>query len=115
MTDTLSADLSVFVKKTSLLMKGLPEAVGTAALERVQELTPVKTGNLRASWRVIPTSESIVIGTNVEYAPRIEYGFVGTDKLGRSYHVDGRHMLGQTLFELPQITEREINKLRARL
>lgn len=27
-----------------------------------------------------------VMGTNVEYARRIELGFVGTDKLGRSYN-----------------------------
>ena len=48
---------------------------------------PVDTGNLRSSitHRVVSDEEARV-GTNVDYAARIEFGFKDTDKLGRSYN-----------------------------
>ena len=43
----------------------------------------VRTGRLRASitGRVSPDGFSAVIGTNVEYAPRLEMGFSGTERV----------------------------------
>ena len=47
---------------------------------------PVDTGNLRGSITHGMVSDTEAwIGTNVEYAARIEYGFNGTDALGRHY------------------------------
>ena len=45
----------------------------------------VQTGNLRRSinTRAI-NDETVSIGTPVEYGPRLEYGFVGRDALGRN-------------------------------
>ena len=37
--------------------------------------------------------EEAVIGTNVEYAARVEFGFEGTDSLGRTYDQKGQSYL----------------------
>lgn len=39
------------------------------------------------------------------YARRIEYGFVGTDKRGRSYNQQGRYFVAQTVAETPALAE----------
>lgn len=50
----------------------------------------VVTGNYRRSWntRIVKTGDGIsaVVGTNAVYGPRLEYGFSGTDSLGRNYN-----------------------------
>lgn len=62
-----------------------------------KRLCPVDTGRLRSSI----TSELgkdgdgllAVVGTNVEYAARIEFGFHGTDSLGREYDQEAQPFL----------------------
>ena len=51
-----------------------------------KRLVPVDTGRLRGS--ITNEVEETIgrVGTNVEYARRIELGFVGTDILGRKYN-----------------------------
>lgn len=84
-----------------------PQAVAEEIKNRVQELTPVETGRLRASWQVVQEDEDhISIETNVEYARRINYGFVGTDSLGRHYDQAGVHMVEQAMQEAPDIADR---------
>ncbi len=95
------------------------------AVATVKALTPVRTGNLRAGWTVIRGNEAVpaegqvsnpdeviaqlhygdkvAIVNPVVYAARIEYGFVGTDSLGRHYDEKGRGMMQQTVALLPQI------------
>lgn len=84
-----------------------PRLVAEEIKNRIQELTPVETGRLRASWQVVvEDDEHISIETNVEYARRINYGFVGTDSAGRSYDQAGRHMVEQAMQEAPEIADR---------
>ena len=53
----------------------------------VQEGAPYKTGTLRRSIHVEPVSSSkMLVGTDLPYARRLEYGFIGPDKLGRIYN-----------------------------
>jgi HK97 gp10 family phage protein len=53
----------------------------------VQEGAPYKTGTLRRSIHVEPvTSSKMLVGTDLPYARRLEYGFIGPDKLGRVYN-----------------------------
>jgi Bacteriophage HK97-gp10, putative tail-component len=69
--------------------------------EEARMLVPVDTGNLqrhihtnrveetptRQTMQVVPFDESgNEYGFDPPYARRIEYGFIGTDKLGRHYH-----------------------------
>jgi len=96
-------------------------AIVTDFLARVKERTPVRTGYLRASWTVVTAQsaagvtggdggigdlhygDGCLIVNPAVYARRVEFGFVGTDSLGRHYNEKGRGMLTQTVNELPQI------------
>lgn len=49
-------------------------ACGETAVGYAQELVPVDTGNLRGSISYAVDGDDCYIGTNVEYAPYIEFG-----------------------------------------
>lgn len=73
-----------------------PEAVYTAATEYAADVikcpaTPVDTGQYRASIRADnPVVEGggpvSYVGSPMPQTLRLEYGFIGTDSLGRVYH-----------------------------
>ena len=68
-------------------------AVEASALDyqnTVRERTPVDTGHLRNGWtvRVLGEAEREVFNP-VVYALRRNYGFAGTDSLGRTYNEPG--------------------------
>lgn len=73
---------------------GLENGVGSAALQIEQEaktIVPVKTGALRDSIHTEhrvnePQKQEFAVLPDTPYAARIEFGFVGTDSLGRNYH-----------------------------
>jgi len=52
------------------------EAIGLKAEGYAKKLAPVDTGNLRNSITHATDKDSAYIGTNVEYAPYQEYGFI---------------------------------------
>lgn len=103
------------------------------ALAAVKALTPVRTGNLRANWTVVKGDEAlpaagatddamrvietlhygdkVAIVNPVIYAARVEYGFVGTDSLGRHYDQKGRGMMQQTVAMLPEIARRATQRV----
>lgn len=67
----------------------------------IVEATPVKTGYLRASWKpnvnsIDAEASTLEVGDVFElintavYARRVEFGFMGTDSLGRRYNQPGR-------------------------
>lgn len=123
-----SGDVTRWVNKAkdkgNLLFAKIAMAVDT----RIKELTPVKTGFLRANWIVTThlsdqsdlaaalvdtkIGETIYIVNHVVYARRVEYGFVGTDSLGRHYNQQGHHMVQQTMAELPQIIKKAVQEVR---
>jgi hypothetical protein len=108
-------------------------AIAFDLVARVQELTPVKTGFLRSNWTAILPHEAepvagraspasaaiqratvgqvITILNPTVYARRIEYGFVGEDKLGRYYNQPGRHMVGQTMAEAETISANALRRI----
>jgi HK97 gp10 family phage protein len=51
----------------------LPKA-GTAVQETAVKLAPVDTSNLKTRINFKVKGDSVIIGTNVEYAPYVEYG-----------------------------------------
>lgn len=67
----------------------LLKQIGTKCVRAAKRLCPVDTGRLRTSIveELRHDGEGLleVVGTNVEYAPRIELGYTGTDSLGRTY------------------------------
>lgn len=66
-------------KKTQALL-----AIGAAAEGHAKALTPVDTGRLRNSISHAASGDAAYIGTNVEYAPYVEFG---------SVHNKAHHML----------------------
>lgn len=124
-----TVDVSRFVLKAKENMNGVFRAIAQEALTRVKELTPVKTGYLRANFvaTLDPSSvrpsqggdttsaaaiseakagDVIHIVNPVIYARRIEFGFTGQDAKGRSYSQPGRGMVQQVVTELPGIAQR---------
>lgn len=129
---TGGVDFAVSVRRWVEQAKGRAQdafqATAMDAAGRVKELTPVKTGYLRANWvdltslsalpkpsmaatiggsiRNAKLGDTIYVVNPVAYARRIEYGFVGEDSLGRRFNQHGRGMVAQTVTELPAIAQR---------
>jgi hypothetical protein len=122
-----SVDVASWVDKALMRAEQAFQATAQGAVNRVKDLTPVKTGYLRANWTAIhagdaeptpgavpdamdaissaPLGSTLVVLNPVVYARRVEYGFVGEDSLGRHYNQPGRHMTQQTVSEMPSIAE----------
>lgn len=122
---------------TSLLrnsVQGLAKAAATTIPNGGR--VPVKTGNLARSVVVddkppkvieglatgdyslgianIRPGEPIYIGWQARYARRQNYGFVGTDSLGRTYNQSGYGFAEAAAAQWPQIVRAEAAKLGAR-
>jgi len=103
--------------------------------EGVVRDTPVDTGFLSTSWQpsigqplagegnggtsmqVSAIAASVVAGdiywmtNNAAYARRIEYGFVGTDSLGRTYNQKGRFFVRKNIRRARYIVEKLVGEL----
>ena len=58
-------------------MTTIHETVIRARLPGVSRRTPVRTGTLQASWDVTADATAGTIGSDVSYAPPVEYGVPG--------------------------------------
>lgn len=63
------------VAKSAVLMQG-----------NIASRAPVDTGRLKGSVNHSVQDSEAEVFVNVEYAPRVEYGFRGQDSLGRTIH-----------------------------
>ena len=66
--------------------------------------TPYKSGTYRRGWHletVVKTPErcTVIVGNDQPQGPRLEYGFVGADKLGRVYNQAARPHIRPALDE----------------
>lgn len=137
--DPLIAALDQWIARAREKQDLVLQAIAQDALARVKELTPVRTGYLRANWTVVRGSMATQITTTndeslrdaeslkvtltlqagdqfslinpVAYARRVEYGFVGTDSLGRHFDQKGAGMMTRTIAELPQIADRAVERI----
>ena len=74
---TFETNLGEFEKATKKQLAVAAEIIGGMAESHAKELCPVDTGNLRNSITHTTEEETtVVIGTNVEYAPYVELGTV---------------------------------------
>lgn len=110
--------------------------------EEVVRNTPVKFGNLRGHWtagigtppsggangldpggaisvaRLNAVAATLVMGqtyyavNGAPYAARLEYGFVGTDALGRTYNQAPRAFVRNTIARAPQIAEDALARIK---
>jgi hypothetical protein len=51
----------------------------------------------------LPLGETFYLLNNAAYAPRLEYGYTGTDSAGRTYAQEGRAFVRGTMAEAPRI------------
>jgi hypothetical protein len=123
-TDPFSTQIDAFISKAGVRMNAVFDATVQDIVARLKEVTPVRTGYLRSNWIAVSDgsqlpvrdddsvgfsvtdvhmARTVIILNPVVYARRINYGFVGKDKLGRTYHQAGRHMVEQVISEIPQI------------
>mgnify|MGYP000440907550 CR=1 FL=1 len=81
-------------ESTAALMAGAQLVVNAA-----QAKAPVLTGTLRRSIRAEAIGNDVVVGTDLPYARRIEFGFNGADSRGRVYHQAAKPYLRPALDE----------------
>ena len=84
----LAALLKAFGASCEEMDKNITKAVKLTANEYkndVQKVAPYKTGTYRRSIHVEMSGKVALVGTNLPYAKRLEYGFADVDSLGRVY------------------------------
>lgn len=69
---------------------------------------PVKTGNLKRSITIRIEKDRAYIGTNVEYAARVEFGFSNADSRGRKYNQPARPYLRPAFDENKDRAKQEV-------
>ena len=131
--DPFSRAVQQWISKAGALADQAYLATVLDMVDGVKVLTPVKTGYLRANWTAVragdampiagavtdaaynlsglTAGEDVIVVNPVVYARRVEYGFVGTDSLGRHYNQKGAGMLAQAVSELPQIASAAVERV----
>lgn len=91
-TRRLQRDLRRLASKANDDQLGIALMAGAQLIANAaRSNAPVDTGTLRRSisvsdWFRNGATVAVQIGTNLAYARRIEFGFVGRDSLGRQYN-----------------------------
>jgi hypothetical protein len=127
--DQFATDISRWIAKARGNLNSAYEVTAELALAHVKSLTPVRTGFLRASWTIttgdsaapsgsgddarqeigrLKVGERIVLVNPAPYAMRINFGFVGTDSLGRHYNEKGYHMVEKTIAVMPDLARQAV-------
>jgi hypothetical protein len=133
MADEFSVQVGQWVEKALGRATQAFQATAQDAVARVKELTPVKTGYLRANWTAIQGGDAVPVAgavpdpaeaiaalkigdvvaivNPVVYARRVEFGFVGQDSLGRHYNQAGAGMVQQTIIEVPEMAMQAVTRV----
>lgn len=69
------------------------------------------TGDYSLGLANIKPGDTIYIGWQAKYSRRVNYGFVGTDSLGRTYNQAGRGFAEAAAAEWPSIVQSEATRL----
>lgn len=90
----------------AVIQRILSDGIAAAALpveNDAKRYAPVLTGTLRRSihteTRQSGRKAEAIVGTDVPYARRLEFGFIGADSRGRHYHQTPRPYLRPALDE----------------
>jgi len=98
----LEALLNAFGAFGEEMDKSIIKAVKLTANEYkndVQKVAPYDTGTYRRSIHVETSGHVALVGTNLPYAKRLEYGFAKEDSLGRVYSQKAQPHFRPTLDE----------------
>jgi hypothetical protein len=77
---------------------------------RIKSRAPVKTGDYRRSWNTQLRGTTAIVGTSKPQARRLEFGFVGTDSLGRHYNQAPRPHVRPSIDEIREPFLRAVAK-----
>lgn len=91
---------SLFAEEIQGTMKQVGDLLTERAQAKTWDVFQNPTGQLASTIAPIaPSPFEVQIGVDVPYARRLEYGFVGTDSLGRTYNQAPEPYLQPTLDE----------------
>lgn len=103
----LKSDLTMIAGQAGAAAQRALLQTGADIVDLTKQLTPVDTGNLRHSYGAVPVSSNEVhVGTQVEYAPFVEYG---TSRMSAQPHLTSAFAQSKQTFEV-RLTE-EVKKL----
>ncbi|MFA4972894.1 MAG: HK97-gp10 family putative phage morphogenesis protein [bacterium] len=113
--DGLSKKFQKIVDSANTKMEAAVTVGAMKVMNSAKRKAPYKTGNLRSSIHIESESsgkdEAVVrVGTDVEYARRMEFGFRGTDSRGRKYNQGPHAYLRPALDENKAEVKREIKR-----
>lgn len=133
-----------YAKRFGVAVDAMARQVSQELAQNVVEDTPVDTGFLRSSWQPSLNAPVVAsaaagdpsggavqaqIGTvvaemkagdrfwmvnNAAYALRLEYGFVGTDSLGRTYNQSGRYFVTDNMKRADAVASKIAKELGAK-
>lgn len=86
-------------RKCAYITGNLRSSIHTGGYGGMSDLAKSETGTDIGGKAVKDTSVELHVGTNVEYARRVEYGFNQADRLGRVYHQRSQPYLRPALDE----------------
>ena len=126
--DSLQNGLKGMREVMATILEDAAWAGSLEVMNAAQEKAPVKTGTLRRSIHpeVVEKTDKRVtvrVGPDVPYGARIEFGFVGTDSLGRKYNQGPRPYMrpafeetkGQVIQTMKEtLTETVVNEINSR-
>ncbi len=75
---------------------------------------PDNTGEIELIIADLSIGETLFLGFQAAYGPRMEYGFVGADSLGRIYNQQGFGFVAAAAQDWPQTVKRAEEKVRGR-
>ena len=119
---TITGAASV-VSALSMASRGIRGVIPTALVSgglllenRWKSIAPYRTGTYRRSIHHVLAGFTLMIGTNVPYARRLEYGFSGADSLGRVYHQPAGGYARRAMNETrPLVIAEVVSAIRAQL
>lgn len=83
----LQAAFVAFGKEVEKNKKNALKLAGGAFAADVKRDAPYKTGTYRRSIHVeVLDANTAMVGSDLPYGPRLEYGYADTDALGRTYN-----------------------------
>lgn len=70
---------------------------------------PIAYVAVLASFKI---GDAFVAGRTAEYALRVERGFLGEDKLGRTYNVNGKFFIESAVMQWPDINDANARRIK---
>lgn len=102
MKDLQKLEKAMKQDKTDLLDKAADNII-----KKLEEKTPAGEHELQKSWSKKKTPNGVEVGSELDYAPNVEYG--GRTKEGRI--IEGAHMMRDTVNEVGEDVEKMIDDL----